>query len=103
MLERPSRTWTDSGNQVLVRPSRAYVVCPARNHLSSPVKSDGIPPRPLVNGVALANKDKISICLGSDGSFQEGNDAEAARLAVAQNLNVKVSHCIAIIAWNIKD
>jgi len=45
---------------------------------------------PLVNGVALANKDKISVCLGSDGSFQEGNDAEAARLAVAQNLNVKI-------------
>jgi len=29
-------------------------------------------------------------CLGSDGSQQEGNDAEAARLAVAQNLNVKL-------------
>ena len=28
--------------------------------------------------------------LGSDGSQQEGNDAEAARLAVAQNLNVKL-------------
>ena len=45
---------------------------------------------PLVNGVALANRDKIVFCLGSDGSQQEGNDAEAARLAVAQNLNVKI-------------
>lgn len=44
----------------------------------------------LVNGVALANKDKNVILLGSDGSQQEGNDAEAARLAVAQNLNVKL-------------
>jgi hypothetical protein len=48
------------------------------------------PPRPLVNGIALANRDKTVFCLGSDGSQQEGNDAEAARLAVAQNLNVKV-------------
>lgn len=45
---------------------------------------------PLVNGVALANRDKTIFCLGSDGSQQEGNDAEAARLAVAQNLNVKI-------------
>ncbi|KAK0204457.1 thiamine diphosphate-binding protein [Desarmillaria ectypa] len=45
---------------------------------------------PLVNGVALANKDKTVFCLGSDGSQQEGNDAEAARLAVAQGLNVKL-------------
>jgi transketolase N-terminal domain/subunit len=45
---------------------------------------------PLVNGVAMANKDKVVFCLGSDGSQQEGNDAEAARLAVAQNLNVKL-------------
>jgi len=45
---------------------------------------------PLVNGVALANKDKTVFCLGSDGSQQEGDDAEAARLAVAQGLNVKV-------------
>lgn len=44
----------------------------------------------MVNGVALANKDKTVFCLGSDGSQQEGNDAEAARLAVAQNLNVKL-------------
>ncbi|KIK57977.1 hypothetical protein GYMLUDRAFT_171585 [Collybiopsis luxurians FD-317 M1] len=45
---------------------------------------------PLVNGVAMAHRDKTVFCLGSDGSQQEGNDAEAARLAVAQNLNVKL-------------
>lgn len=45
---------------------------------------------PMVNGVAMANKQKVVFCLGSDGSQQEGNDAEAARLAVAQNLNVKL-------------
>lgn len=43
-----------------------------------------------MNGVALANRDKVVFCLGSDGSQQEGNDAEAARLAVAQGLNVKL-------------
>ncbi len=45
---------------------------------------------PYINGVALANPDKIVVCLGSDGSQQEGNDAEAARFAVARNLNVKL-------------
>ena len=45
---------------------------------------------PFVNGVAKANPDKIVFMFGSDGSQQEGNDAEAARFAVAQNLNVKV-------------
>ncbi|KAH7912832.1 thiamine diphosphate-binding protein [Hygrophoropsis aurantiaca] len=45
---------------------------------------------PLVNGVAIANRDKTVFCLGSDGSQQEGDDAEAARLAVAQGLNVKL-------------
>ncbi|ACK72435.1 Transketolase domain protein [Gloeothece citriformis PCC 7424] len=45
---------------------------------------------PYVNGVAIANPNKIVFCLGSDGSQQEGNDAEAARLAVAQKLNVKL-------------
>jgi transketolase len=45
---------------------------------------------PYVNGVAIANPGKIVFCLGSDGSQQEGNDAEAARLAVAQGLNVKL-------------
>ena len=46
---------------------------------------------PYVNGVAMANPDKVTICLGSDGSQMEGNDAEAARLAVAQQLNIKVA------------
>lgn len=45
---------------------------------------------PLVNGIAMANREKTVFCLGSDGSQQEGNDAEAARIAVAQNLNVKL-------------
>lgn len=45
---------------------------------------------PYVNGVALANPGKTAFCLGSDGSQQEGNDAEAARLAVAQQINVKL-------------
>lgn len=45
---------------------------------------------PFVNGVALANREKTVFCLGSDGSQQEGDDAEAARLAVAQQLNVKL-------------
>ncbi|KAL5511105.1 hypothetical protein ACEPAH_4320 [Sanghuangporus vaninii] len=44
----------------------------------------------MVNGVALANRDKTVFMLGSDGSQQEGDDAEAARLAVAQGLNVKL-------------
>lgn len=44
----------------------------------------------FVNGVAIANPGKTLFMLGSDGSQQEGDDAEAARLAVAQNLNVKV-------------
>jgi len=45
---------------------------------------------PYVNGVAMANAGKTVFCLGSDGSQQEGDDAEAARVAVAQNLNVKL-------------
>ncbi|KAL4930415.1 thiamine diphosphate-binding protein [Aspergillus undulatus] len=44
----------------------------------------------LVNGIAMAHKDKAVFVLGSDGSQQEGNDAEAARLAVAKDLNVKL-------------
>ncbi|OJJ88688.1 uncharacterized protein ASPGLDRAFT_116774 [Aspergillus glaucus CBS 516.65] len=44
----------------------------------------------MVNGIAMANKDKNVILLGSDGSQQEGNDAEAARIAVANDLNVKL-------------
>ncbi|MEK7795457.1 MAG: transketolase C-terminal domain-containing protein [Candidatus Hydrogenedentota bacterium] len=45
---------------------------------------------PFVNGVARANPDKVVFLFGSDGAQQEGNDAEAARFAVAQGLNVKV-------------
>jgi len=45
---------------------------------------------PQVVGVALGNPGKNVIMLGSDGSNMEGNNAEAARLAVAQNLNVKM-------------
>ncbi len=45
---------------------------------------------PYVNGVALAAPDKCAFMFGSDGSQMEGNDAEAARLAVAQNINVKL-------------
>lgn len=45
---------------------------------------------PFVNGVAMANPDAAVLLLGSDGSQMEGNDAEAARLAVAQRLNVKL-------------
>ncbi|MEE4240547.1 MAG: transketolase C-terminal domain-containing protein [Desulfopila sp.] len=43
-----------------------------------------------VNGVAEALKEKVVVMLGSDGSQQEGDDAEAARYAVARNLNVKL-------------
>lgn len=43
-----------------------------------------------VNGIATANPDKTVLMFGSDGSQQEGGDAEAARYAVAQNLNVKL-------------
>ncbi|BAM02383.1 transketolase C-terminal domain-containing protein [Phycisphaera mikurensis] len=45
---------------------------------------------PFVNGVAMAHPDQAVFMLGSDGSQQEGDDAEAARLAVAQRLNVKL-------------
>ncbi|MBI1373017.1 MAG: transketolase [Phycisphaera sp.] len=45
---------------------------------------------PYVNGVALANPGKAVVMFGSDGSQMEGDDAEAARLAVAQKLNVKL-------------
>ncbi len=43
-----------------------------------------------VNGIAAANPDNVVILFGSDGSQQEGGDAEAARYAIAQNLNVKL-------------
>lgn len=45
---------------------------------------------PFVNGVAIANPGKVVFLLGSDGSQMEGDDSEAARLAVAQNLNLKL-------------
>jgi transketolase len=42
------------------------------------------------NGVAMANPGKAVVILGSDGSQMEGDNAEAARLAVGKVLNVKV-------------
>ena len=42
------------------------------------------------NGVALANPGKAVVVLGSDGSQMEGDNAEAARLAVAKRLNIKI-------------
>ncbi len=42
------------------------------------------------NGVAMAHPDKAVVLLGSDGSQMEGDNAEAARLAVAQQLNIKL-------------
>lgn len=44
----------------------------------------------FANGIARANPGKTIIMIGSDGSQEEGNDAEAARKCVAQNLNVKL-------------
>jgi len=43
-----------------------------------------------INGVANANPDKAVVMFGSEGSQQEGGDAEAARYAVAQTLNIKL-------------
>jgi transketolase len=45
---------------------------------------------PYVNGVSMAHPNKTILLFGSDGAQQEGDDAEAARLAVAQKLNVKL-------------
>jgi transketolase len=42
------------------------------------------------NGVAMANPGKAVVVLGSDGSQMEGDNAEAARLSVGKQLNVKV-------------
>ena len=42
-----------------------------------------------VNGVALAHPESAVVMFGSDGSQMEGNNGEAARLAVANSLNVK--------------
>merc|ERR1719316_989440 len=44
----------------------------------------------MVNGVALGNPGKVVIALSSDGSQMEGNTAEAARIAVANNFNIKL-------------
>jgi len=45
---------------------------------------------PFANGVAKAHPGKVVFLLGSDGSQMEGDDAEAARFAVAQRLNIKL-------------
>ena len=42
------------------------------------------------NGVAMANPGKSIVLLGSDGSQMEGDNAEAARLAVGKGLGVKL-------------
>ncbi|HEY0010209.1 MAG TPA: hypothetical protein VGB55_15905, partial [Tepidisphaeraceae bacterium] len=42
------------------------------------------------NGVAMANPGKAVVVLGSDGSQMEGDNAEAARLSVGKQLNVKL-------------
>jgi len=43
-----------------------------------------------VNGVAEADGSKTVVMFGSDGSQMEGDNAEAARYAVARNLKVKL-------------
>jgi transketolase C-terminal domain/subunit/transketolase N-terminal domain/subunit len=45
---------------------------------------------PYLNGVAARQPDKLVLLFGSDGSQQEGNNAEAARFAVARGLEVKL-------------
>src|SRR5690625_106578 len=45
---------------------------------------------PFANGIAMAHPHLSVVVLGSDGAQMEGNDAEAARLAVARKLNVKL-------------
>jgi transketolase len=45
---------------------------------------------PYVNGIAVREPNKQVLLFGSDGSQQEGNDAEAARFAVARGLDVKL-------------
>jgi transketolase len=42
------------------------------------------------NGVAMANPGNAVVLLGSDGSQMEGDDAEAARLTIAQQLSIKL-------------
>jgi len=43
-----------------------------------------------VNGVAARETGKLVLLFGSDGSQQEGNNAEGARFAVARGLDVKL-------------
>jgi transketolase C-terminal domain/subunit/transketolase N-terminal domain/subunit len=43
-----------------------------------------------VNGVAEADKSKTLVMFGSDGSQMEGDNAEAARYAVARKLSIKL-------------
>jgi transketolase len=43
-----------------------------------------------VNGIAEAEPEKTVVMFGSDGSQMEGDNAEAARYAVARNLKVKL-------------
>lgn len=43
-----------------------------------------------VNGLAEQNPDKQIVLFGSDGAQQEGNNAESARYAVANRLNVNL-------------
>jgi transketolase len=45
---------------------------------------------PYVNGIAAREQGKRVVLFGSDGSQQEGNNAEAARFAVARGLEVKL-------------
>jgi transketolase len=42
------------------------------------------------NGVAMAHPEQAVVLLGSDGSQMEGDNAEAARLTVGKQLNLKV-------------
>jgi transketolase len=42
------------------------------------------------NGIAMANPGKAVVLFGSDGSEMEGDNAEAARLAVGKQLNIKI-------------
>jgi transketolase len=44
----------------------------------------------MCNGLAMAHPDEAVFMLGSDGAQMEGDDAEAARLCVARQLNVKI-------------
>jgi len=44
----------------------------------------------MCNGVAMAHPEQAVFMFGSDGAQMEGDDAEAARLCVARQLNVKV-------------